>query len=82
MSDQAQIYEDKSSAVTREDVEKPPQPSTPAVISAFRDLGVVDTIKTFWLATLFCMMAAFNAFSDGYQYSIPGESPKLGHANM
>ena len=72
-------YEDKPDIVAQDDVaglpntsEAEPKLGTQQAVSRYADLTVLQTLKTFKLAALFGILAAFNAANDGYCYSIPG----------
>jgi hypothetical protein len=43
-----------------------------ATVSPFQHLGIFDTLKTFRKASILCILTGFNACSDGYQLTMPG----------
>jgi hypothetical protein len=43
-----------------------------APVSAYADLGVKESLKTFKRTVVLALLALFIACSDGYQFSLPG----------
>lgn len=47
-------------------------PHAVAIVSPLQSYGLVKTITSFKYATGLCLLAGFNACSDGFQNGIPG----------
>lgn len=45
-------------------------------LSRYADLSPREAVKTFKLATVFCLLAGLNALNDGYGFALPGERLK------
>jgi hypothetical protein len=50
----------------------PTTPHAVATVSPLQSYGLVKTITSFKYATALCLLAGFNACSDGFQNGIPG----------
>jgi hypothetical protein len=58
----------------------PATPHAVATVSPLQSYGLVKTITSFKYATALCLLAGFNACSDGFQNGIPGSVNRVTEA--